>query len=204
MPLSTMQDYPLTLRPILEHGRTVHATSKVITFTGDGYVESTFAEVADRADQLAAALTRLGVRRRRPRRHVHVEQPGAPRGVPRGAVHGRGAAHAEHPPVPRAAGLRHQPRRGPGDHRRRLDRPAARQGPRPADDRRAHHRHGRRRHVGARRDAGLRRRCSPPSSPASTGPRSTSAPAWRCATRAAPPATRRAWCTAIAPRTCTR
>jgi fatty-acyl-CoA synthase len=49
MPFSTMQDYPLTLRPILEHGRTIHATSKVITFTGDGYVESTFAEVADRA-----------------------------------------------------------------------------------------------------------------------------------------------------------
>ncbi|MDP9465485.1 MAG: AMP-binding protein, partial [Actinomycetota bacterium] len=61
MPLSTMQDYPLTIRPILEHGRTVHANSKVITFTGDGYVESTFAEVADRADQLAAALTRLGI-----------------------------------------------------------------------------------------------------------------------------------------------
>ena len=61
MQLSTMQDYPLTLRPILQHGRTVHANSKVITFTGDGYVESTFAEVADRADQLAAALTRLGV-----------------------------------------------------------------------------------------------------------------------------------------------
>ncbi|MEA3183645.1 MAG: hypothetical protein QOJ74_122 [Ilumatobacteraceae bacterium] len=62
MPISTMQDYPLTLRPILEHGRRVHGTSKVITFTGDGYVESTFAQVADRADQLAAALTRLGVR----------------------------------------------------------------------------------------------------------------------------------------------
>jgi fatty-acyl-CoA synthase len=61
MPLSTMQDYPLTMRPILEHGRTIHSDSKVITFTGDGYVESTFAEVADRADQLAAALTRLGV-----------------------------------------------------------------------------------------------------------------------------------------------
>ncbi len=62
MPLSTMQDdYPLTIRPILEHGRKIHANSKVITFTGDGYVESTFAEVADRADQLAAALTRLGV-----------------------------------------------------------------------------------------------------------------------------------------------
>ena len=62
MQLSTMQDYPLTIRPILQHGRTVHATSKVITFTGDGYVEATFAEVADRADQLAAALTRLGVK----------------------------------------------------------------------------------------------------------------------------------------------
>ena len=62
MPFSTMQDdYPLTLRPILEHGRTVHAKSKIITFTGDGYTEATFAEVADRADQLAAALTRLGV-----------------------------------------------------------------------------------------------------------------------------------------------
>jgi fatty-acyl-CoA synthase len=61
MPLSTMQDYPLTMRPVLEHGRTIHSDSKVITFTGDGYVESTFAEVADRADQLAAALTRLGV-----------------------------------------------------------------------------------------------------------------------------------------------
>ena len=61
MPFSTMQDYPLTLRPLMRHGRTVHAGSKVITFTGDGYQEATFAQVADRADQLAAALTRLGV-----------------------------------------------------------------------------------------------------------------------------------------------
>ena len=59
---STMQDdYPLTIRPLFEHGRRVHATSKVITYTGDGYHEATFAEVADRADRLAAALTRLGV-----------------------------------------------------------------------------------------------------------------------------------------------
>ena len=62
MPLSTMQDYPLTLRPILVHGRAVHATSKVITFTGDGYVESTFAQVADRADQLAAAVDQRSAR----------------------------------------------------------------------------------------------------------------------------------------------
>jgi fatty-acyl-CoA synthase len=62
MPISTMQDdYQLTVLPLYEFGRQVHAASKIITFTGDGYVESTFAQVADRADQLAAALTKLGV-----------------------------------------------------------------------------------------------------------------------------------------------
>lgn len=67
MPVSTMMDdYQLTLKPIFEFGRQVHADKKIITFTGadegGGYVESTFAQVADRADQLAAALTKLGVR----------------------------------------------------------------------------------------------------------------------------------------------
>jgi len=63
MLLSTMQDdYQLTIAPIFRYGRQVHANAKIITFTGDGYVESTYAQVADRADQLAAALTRLGVR----------------------------------------------------------------------------------------------------------------------------------------------
>ena len=52
---STMQDdYQLTLRPLFEFGRRAHANSKIITYTGatDGpaYVESTFAEVADRTD----------------------------------------------------------------------------------------------------------------------------------------------------------
>jgi fatty-acyl-CoA synthase len=60
-----MDDYQLTLTPILKFGRQVHADKKIITFTGaaegGGYIESTFAQVADRADQLAAALTRLGV-----------------------------------------------------------------------------------------------------------------------------------------------
>ncbi len=60
---STMQDdYQLALLPLFRYGRQVHANSKVITFTGDGYVESTFAQVADRADRLAAALARLGVK----------------------------------------------------------------------------------------------------------------------------------------------
>ena len=61
---STMQDdYQLTITPLFRHGRQVHAESRVITFTGDGYVESTFAQVAERADRLAAALTSLGVQR---------------------------------------------------------------------------------------------------------------------------------------------
>ena len=62
MPTSTMMDYPLTLRQILHHGRTAHATSMVTTFTGSGYETVTYAEVADRADRLASALVRLGVR----------------------------------------------------------------------------------------------------------------------------------------------
>lgn len=63
MPQSTMQDdYQLTLLPIFQFGRQVHAESRVITYTGDGYTDASFAEVADRADRLAAALARLGVR----------------------------------------------------------------------------------------------------------------------------------------------
>ncbi len=60
---STMQDdYQLTLLPIFRYGRQVHSQSKIITFTGDGYLEATFEQVAERADQLAAALARLGIK----------------------------------------------------------------------------------------------------------------------------------------------
>ena len=58
---STMQDRPLGIREIFEYGRRVHAGSKIITSEGDATRESTFAEVAARADKLAAALTKLGV-----------------------------------------------------------------------------------------------------------------------------------------------
>ena len=60
-PSTMMDDYPLTIAPLLAHGRQVHANSTVTTFTGDGYSVATFAEVAERADKLAAALTSLGV-----------------------------------------------------------------------------------------------------------------------------------------------
>ena len=59
---STMQDFPLGIQHLFNHGRRVHADSEVITWTDDGAVRATFAEVGDRADQLAAALTRLGVK----------------------------------------------------------------------------------------------------------------------------------------------
>ena len=59
---STMQDFPLTIRAILEHGASVHPGSEVATFDGAGIVRASYAEVAGRAARLAGALRRLGVR----------------------------------------------------------------------------------------------------------------------------------------------
>ncbi|MDH3678930.1 MAG: long-chain fatty acid--CoA ligase [Acidimicrobiia bacterium] len=58
---STMQDFPLGIQHLFTHGRRIHADSEVITWTDAGAVTATFAEVGDRADQLAAALAKLGV-----------------------------------------------------------------------------------------------------------------------------------------------
>jgi fatty-acyl-CoA synthase len=58
---STMQDFPLTIAHLLRHGQAVHGRSQVATFDGEGVHRATFAEVADRAERLAAALTRLGI-----------------------------------------------------------------------------------------------------------------------------------------------
>lgn len=53
----TMQDVPLLISRILQHGRTAHGTSQVITWTGEGEPQRrTFAEIGDRAAQLAHAL----------------------------------------------------------------------------------------------------------------------------------------------------
>ena len=60
--LSTMQDYPLTVRAIFEHGERVYADSEVVTFDGAGTRRASFAHVARRGRQLAAALTRLGIK----------------------------------------------------------------------------------------------------------------------------------------------
>lgn len=58
---STMQDFPLTIGMIFRHGRTVYPDSEVVTWEGDSARRATFAQVADRAEKLAAALKRLGV-----------------------------------------------------------------------------------------------------------------------------------------------
>ncbi|HEU4387802.1 MAG TPA: long-chain fatty acid--CoA ligase [Blastocatellia bacterium] len=59
---STMQDRPLNIGAIFEHGRTIHADSQVATFQGDGCRRASFAEVAERAARLAGALKRLGIK----------------------------------------------------------------------------------------------------------------------------------------------
>jgi fatty-acyl-CoA synthase len=52
-----MQDVPLLISRILEHGRTVHGQSTVTTWTGEGAPQRrTFAEIGARAAQLAHAL----------------------------------------------------------------------------------------------------------------------------------------------------
>jgi len=59
--LSTMQDGPLLISGILRHGQAVYGGSEVITVEPTGDRLSTFAQVAGRAERLAAALRRLGV-----------------------------------------------------------------------------------------------------------------------------------------------
>jgi len=58
---STMMDFPLTVGHIFEHGRANYADSEVITNEADGTRHTEFGALADRAEQLAAALRRLGV-----------------------------------------------------------------------------------------------------------------------------------------------
>ncbi|MGI8761190.1 MAG: long-chain fatty acid--CoA ligase [Jatrophihabitantaceae bacterium] len=59
---STMQDdFALTIQLLLEHGRTVYGSSECVTWEGDRARRASFAQVADNAERLAAALTGLGV-----------------------------------------------------------------------------------------------------------------------------------------------
>jgi fatty-acyl-CoA synthase len=51
-----MMDLPLQISRLLEHGSTVHGTSEIVTWTGDGARRMTFAELGAAAAQLAHGL----------------------------------------------------------------------------------------------------------------------------------------------------
>ena len=59
---STMQDGPLLISNMLRHGQWLYADKKVFTVGPEGTTESTFGQVAARAEQLAHALQRLGMK----------------------------------------------------------------------------------------------------------------------------------------------
>ncbi|RAY11233.1 fatty acid--CoA ligase [Actinomadura craniellae] len=59
--LSTMQDVPLQIRRILDHGSTFHAAATVSTAVPGGLRVGTYAEVGANAARLAHALRELGV-----------------------------------------------------------------------------------------------------------------------------------------------
>ena len=203
--LSTMQDFPLTISAIFRHGRSVFGQSEVVTFEGESCRRASFAQVAERADQLAAALSRLGIRegdrvgtfawnnQEHLEAYLAVPSMGAVlhtlnlRLFPEQLTYV--VNHAEDQVVivdgtviPLLARVASELKTveqfivvGEGDDQRpRRQRPV------------------------------LRGRCWPPRRPATTSPRSTNGRRRPCATRAAPPATRRALSTATAPRTCTR
>ncbi len=56
-----MQDRPLTISSLLEHGQRVYAESLISTCEGEQVRIATFSQVAEGAERLAAALTRLGI-----------------------------------------------------------------------------------------------------------------------------------------------
>ena len=57
-----MQDVQLSISSILRYGAMAHARSEVLTYTGAGFRSATFAEVTERAAQLAHGLReRLGI-----------------------------------------------------------------------------------------------------------------------------------------------
>jgi fatty-acyl-CoA synthase len=59
---STMQESPLTIAALMNHGAAVYAESVVETFEGETVRRATYAEVATRAARLAGGLSALGVR----------------------------------------------------------------------------------------------------------------------------------------------
>lgn len=60
---STMQDGPLLVSSMLQHAKNVNSLSEVVTITQTGSIRASFGDCVERAERLACALERLGVRR---------------------------------------------------------------------------------------------------------------------------------------------
>ncbi|GAA4624354.1 long-chain fatty acid--CoA ligase [Actinoallomurus vinaceus] len=58
---STMQEFPLTVSAILRHGARVYGGSECVTWTGGEPLRASYRQIAENAERLAAALSRLGV-----------------------------------------------------------------------------------------------------------------------------------------------
>ena len=140
-------DYPLTLQLLLDRMRRLYANDgTVVSVRGEDKTSMGYGEIVERVEKLAQGARRAGRPARRPRRHLRLEHPRAPRDLHGRALHGRRPPHPQRAPLRRAAHLHRQPRRGQGDLGRGLARPRPR-GARPhLRDRRALHRHRRWRH----------------------------------------------------------
>lgn len=57
----TMMAFPMTTQMILRHGMRLHGHAEIVSFDGTVFARATYAQVADRAARLAAALATAGV-----------------------------------------------------------------------------------------------------------------------------------------------
>ena len=144
-----MQDRQLTLDHYFNRAETIFAKKEVVTRHGRGPRAGDLRRVGG-----AVPPPRRGVRRprhlgRRSGRHLRLEHRPPPRAVLRRPVQRPGAAHPQHPPVPRAGHLHRQPRRGRGHLRRPVVGGAAVAAPRHLRDGAPHRGDGRRSGRGA-------------------------------------------------------
>ena len=98
-----MQDRPLALPHVFHRAEQLFGHKPIVTATAKGEVATTVAEWAVRVRRLATALDTLGVPADGRVGDVLLEHRVAPGALPGGPLHRPGAAHAQHPAVPRAA-----------------------------------------------------------------------------------------------------
>ena len=115
-----MQDMPLTVDAIFRHVEQHYGDGTIVTNNPGGITRATYAEWARTHPQARRRPGHARHQRRRPGRHVRLEQPAPPGAVLRRALHRPRAAHAQRAALPRAADLHRQPRRGRGHLRRPL------------------------------------------------------------------------------------